>query len=148
MATHYQGTESEELALDALTKLNRAAQSVATRCKTGFENAGLTETQFGILELLCHTGPQCQKSIGKRMLKSGGNITIVLDNLEKNDLVKRIRSTADRRFYDVHLTDKGEALIRVVFQDVLKDIVTVFSILTFDEQKEMARLTKKIGLGV
>ncbi|MFQ6604373.1 MAG: MarR family winged helix-turn-helix transcriptional regulator [Fidelibacterota bacterium] len=147
MATHYNGTEIEKTALDAFTKLNRATQSVATRCTKGIDDAGLTDTQFGILELLYHTGSQCQKSIGKRLLKSGGNITLVIDNLEKAELVQRTRGRADRRFYDIHLTGKGEALIKKVFQIVLKDIVKVFSVLTPSEQIELARLTKKLGLG-
>lgn len=147
MATHYDGTETEKIALDAFIKLNRSTQSVATGCKKGIEDAGITETQFGILELLYHTGSQCQKSIGKRLLKSGGNITLVIDNLEKSDLVKRTRSKNDRRFYDIHLTEKGATLIKEVFQVVLKDIVRVFSVLNPSEQKELARLTKKLGLG-
>lgn len=147
MATHYNGTETEKTALDAFIKLNRSTQSVATRCKKGIEDAGLTDTQFGILELLYHTGSQCQKSIGKRLLKSGGNITMVIDNLEKAELVKRTRSKTDRRFYDIHLTRKGETLIKKVFQIVLKDIVKIFCVLTPSEQKELARLTKKLGLG-
>lgn len=147
MATHYHGTETEKTALDALIKLNRSTHSVATRCKKGIEDSGLTDAQFGILELLYHTGPQCQKSIGKRLLKSGGNITLVIDNLEKSALVRRKKSKTDRRFYDIYLTEKGESLIKVVFQVVLKDIVEVFSVLTPSEQKELARLTKKLGLG-
>ncbi len=47
---------------------------------------GLTESQFGVLDSLFHLGPMKQKEIGKKILKSGGNITMVINNLEKRGI--------------------------------------------------------------
>jgi MarR family 2-MHQ and catechol resistance regulon transcriptional repressor len=39
----------------------------------------------------------CQSDIGSKLLKSSGNITLVVDNLEKRSLVRRQRDDNDRR---------------------------------------------------
>jgi MarR family 2-MHQ and catechol resistance regulon transcriptional repressor len=64
----------------------------------------LTISQFGVLETLYHLGAMCQTEIGSKLLRSGGNITLVIDNLEKQGLVRRQRDTEDRRLVNIHLT--------------------------------------------
>ena len=71
------------LALNTYTKLMRAAESVTGRISRVMTAAGLTISQFGVLEALQHKGPLCQKDIAAKILKSSGNITLVIDNLEK-----------------------------------------------------------------
>ena len=57
----------------------------------------LTQPQFGVLEILARRGPVPLHELGKELLVSGGNITCVVDNLEKAGLVVRTRDTQDRR---------------------------------------------------
>src|SRR5688572_23137625 len=111
MPTHYRGTPQEILALDTFIKLSRAIESVSSRLHQGGTFDGLTGSQFGVLETLYHLGPLCLGEISAKLLKSGGNITLVIDNLEKQGLVQRVRDPDDRRMINVSLTDKGEALI-------------------------------------
>ena len=51
--------------------------------------------------------------LGEKLLRSGGNITLVIDNLEKHGLVRRERQTEDRRTIVIHLTPKGMRLIKL-----------------------------------
>lgn len=146
MGTHYKGSNKEINALDSYIKLLRAAETVSARVNASLIKKGLTESQFAVLEALYHLGPQCQKDIGKKLLRSGGNITLVVDNLEKQELVKRARSETDRRFFTVHLTDKGKSLIEELFPDQLKLIVEEMSVLSEKEQSEFQSLCKKIGI--
>ena len=148
MGTHYQGTSKEVRALDALIKLVRAAGSVGTRIDRRLAEHKLTETQFGILEILLHLGPQCQADLGRKMLRSGGNITLVVDNLEKRRLVRRVRSEEDRRFVTVSLTPEGRKLIASIFPAHVEAITRLFGVLDKDEQEELARLCKKLGLAL
>src|SRR5512137_147164 len=85
-------------ALNTFTKLMRAAESVTSRVHRVLAAPKLTISQFGVLEALYHKGPLCQKDIAAKILKSTGNITLVIDNLEKNGLVRRERDSEDRRF--------------------------------------------------
>ena len=132
-------------ALNTYTKLMRAAESVTSRVNRFMSAANLTISQFGVMEALHHKGPLCQRDIGAKILKSTGNMTLVIDNLEKHGLVKRERNTDDRRYFTVHLTQAGSELIARVFVDVESAIVAEFAILSEGEQELLGSLCKKLG---
>ncbi|ACH38227.1 winged helix-turn-helix transcriptional regulator, MarR family [Citrifermentans bemidjiense Bem] len=133
-------------ALNTYTKLMRASESVTSRVGRKMSEARLTISQFGVLEALLHKGAMCQRDVAAKILKSTGNITLVIDNLEKQELVRRERSLEDRRYYTVVLTDKGRALIEVVFAEVEAAIVSEMSVLTEQEQETLGELCKKLGI--
>ncbi|GFO69612.1 MarR family transcriptional regulator [Geomonas limicola] len=139
-------TTTKKLALTTYTKLMRAAESATSRTSKVMTAAGLTISQFGVLEALYHKGPLCQRDIAAKILKSTGNITLVIDNLEKSGLVRRERDSEDRRFLTVHLTETGTALIAKVFAEVEAAIVADLATLTAEEQETLGRLCKKLGL--
>jgi MarR family 2-MHQ and catechol resistance regulon transcriptional repressor len=145
MPTHYRGTPQEVLALDTFIKLSRALESVASRLHQGGTFDGLTVSQFGVLETLYHLGPMCLGEISAKLLKSGGNITLVIDNLEKQGLVQRVRDSDDRRMINVSLTEEGEALIRRLLPPHVAAIVAEMSSLTPEEQRTLGRLCRKLG---
>jgi len=146
MGTHYQGTRKEVRALDAFIKLVRAAESVSGRVESHLSKLGVTVSQFGVLETLFHRGPLYQKDLARKILKSTGNITMVVDNLEHQGLVRRIRDEQDRRHYSVELTENGRGLISSFFPEHVERIVQEMSILTNGEQETLAALCKKVGL--
>jgi MarR family 2-MHQ and catechol resistance regulon transcriptional repressor len=138
--------ESEKRVLNAYTKLMRAAESVTGRVGRHMAASELTVSQFGVLEALYHKGPLCQRDIAAKILKSTGNITMVIDNLEKRGLVRRERTAGDRRYLTVHLTDEGGRLIARVFRRVQAAIVEEMSILGDTELEELGRLCRMLGL--
>jgi len=139
-------SDTEKRALSAYTKLMRAAESVTGRTTRILTASNLTISQFGILEVLFHKGSLCQRELAVKILKSTGNITMVIDNLEKNNLVRRERARDDRRFITIHLTESGRLLIEKVFPLIMAAIVREMSILQESEQEELARLCRRIGL--
>jgi MarR family transcriptional regulator, 2-MHQ and catechol-resistance regulon repressor len=120
MGTHYKGSEDEVLTLNAFIKLMRASESINNRLNRHLSENDLTVSQFGTLEVLLHLGPLNQRSIGEKLLKSGGNITMVIDNLEKNELVERKPDPNDRRAVMIHLTKKGNRLSKIFSRITLK----------------------------
>src|ERR1700687_4768101 len=98
MGSHYRGTAEEVRALDAFIKLARAADSIGSRVSASITEAGVTERQFGMLEALFHLGPLHQCDLGQKLLRSGANMTLVVDNLEKRGLVRREPGIKDLRF--------------------------------------------------
>lgn len=145
MGTRYRGTKDEVRALDTYIKLVRAVESVSTRIHHHLAATGLTTTQFGVLEALFHLGPLYQRDLAEKLLKSGGNITLVIDNLEKRELVKRERQAEDRRCIRVCLTEKGQQLISKIFPSHVAAVVNEMSILTASEQEELGRLCRRLG---
>ena len=134
------------LALNTYTKLMRAAESVTSRVNRSMTEFNLTISQFGVLEALHHKGAMCQRDVAAKILKSTGNITLVIDNLEKRNLVKRVRDSDDRRYLTIHLTDEGTAVIVQAFARVEAAIVTEFTVITTSEQELLGGLCKKLGM--
>ncbi|MHB8338538.1 MAG: MarR family winged helix-turn-helix transcriptional regulator [Ignavibacteriaceae bacterium] len=146
MATNFKGTEKEVKALDVYIKLIRASESLSSRINSKLDKKGLTISQFAVLDVLYNLGPLSQKDLGKKILRSGGNITMVIDNLEKQSFVERERSQEDRRFFIIHLTKKGKKFFAKIFPIFLDSVVKEFSVLSNKEQIEFQRMCKLIGL--
>ena len=145
MPTKYQGKPQEVLALNTFIKLTRAADSLLGRLNQRGTLGELTPSQFGVLEALYHLGPLCQTELSHKILRSTGNMTMVIDNLEKRRLVRRDRNPEDRRMVQVSLTESGKHLIAQVFPQHLEAIVEEFDVLTSQEQKVLGELCRKLG---
>ena len=147
MAAKRYGHKNKRRALNTYVKLMRAAESVTHRTHQHLSSKGLTLSQFAVLEALYHLGPLSQKQIGEKILRSSGNITMVVDNLEKRGLVKRKRSEVDRRYFIIHLTNQGHKRISSIFPRHAAVIAAEMNVLSEREQETLSRLCKKIGLG-
>lgn len=147
LAKHFQGTPAEERALAAYVKLLRASESVHQQAMQSLLRYHLTPSQFAVLEALYHVGPMCLSDLARKILKSGGNLTMVARNLEKRGLVAREQSKTDRRSFNVIITAKGRKLIAQAFPLHLEKIVELLGRLTHPEQETLARLCRKLGKG-
>jgi MarR family 2-MHQ and catechol resistance regulon transcriptional repressor len=148
MATHYKGNPAEVRALNAYIKMMRAANSITALVNKALINDNLTISQFGILETLFHLGNLQQHTLGEKLLKSGGNITTVVDNLEKRGLIERERCKSDRRCIWVKLTKDGRQLISEVFPKIAKLIGSAMNTVSADELTQFGDLSKRIGSSV
>ncbi|MBW4093781.1 MAG: MarR family transcriptional regulator, partial [Proteobacteria bacterium] len=104
-----------QAALRAYVKLMRAARAIETRLEPDLHAAGLTPTQFGVLEALLHKGPLTQVVLGRKLLTSPGNVTDVIAKLVSRGLVARGRKPGDRRAVWIALTEAGRAHIADLF---------------------------------
>lgn len=147
MASHYQSRRSEQRALDTYIKLQRAADTVTSQTARRVKQFGLTESQFSVLEMLLHLGPLQQSVIGAKLLKSGGNVTMVIDHLAQRKLLRRRVNPEDRRCVVVHLTDHGRKLIETIFPQHAASITSTMSTLSADEQETLGMLCRKLGHG-
>jgi MarR family 2-MHQ and catechol resistance regulon transcriptional repressor len=146
MGTHYTGTAEEERALDTYIKLSRAAESVTQRVNAHLRDYDLTISQFGALEALYHLGSMQLGELGTKILKSSGNMTLVVDNLVNRGLVIRQRREDDRRCIDIHLTEAGSSLIQNIMQPHVTQVVQAFNVLSASEQEQLAALCRTLGL--
>jgi MarR family transcriptional regulator, 2-MHQ and catechol-resistance regulon repressor len=143
--SRYRRDHTERLALSTYLKLTRASDRLWDRLALGLQREGLTPSQFGVLEALFHLGPMCQRDLGERILRSSGNMTMVIGNLERRGLVRRERSIEDRRFHQVHLTEEGERCIRRIFPGHADAITRELAVLTQEEQRTLGQLCRKLG---
>jgi MarR family 2-MHQ and catechol resistance regulon transcriptional repressor len=147
MPTHYSGTRAELRTLDTFIKLTRCTNSLLGRLAERNTVGDLTWSQFAVLEALHHLGPLTQGEISTKVLKSGSNMTTVIDNLERDGLVRRERDAKDRRVIHVHLTEEGQAKIETVLPRHVEALVEELSVLSPKEQETLGELCKKLGKG-
>ena len=83
--------------------------------------------------------------IAQKILTTGGNLTMVLGNLEKLGLAHRQKCPEDRRMLIVVLTAKGKALIRKLFPEHAASIVEFMGALSPAEQEQLSDLCRKLG---
>jgi MarR family 2-MHQ and catechol resistance regulon transcriptional repressor len=147
MPTHYAGTRAEMRTLDTFIKLTRCTNSLLSRLAERETIGDLTYSQFAVLEALYHLGHMTQGEISNKVLRSGSNLTTVIDNLERDGMVRRERDAQDRRVIHVHLTEAGKKKVEAVFPGHVAALVDEFSVLSASEQKTLGELCKKLGKG-
>lgn len=147
MPSHYRGSDSELRALNAYIALMRCAASVTTRIHRHLTTVALTIGQFGALEALLHLGPMAQHELARKLLCSEGNMTTVLNNLQRRGLVQRSRDQKDRRRSLVRLTSQGEELMREVFPRHVTEVVRQVGWLAGEEQDQLRAVCRKLGVG-
>ena len=86
--------------------------------------------------------------LSERLMVSGGNITGITDNLERDDLVERITLPADRRAKKVRLTAKGRAAFDRMAANHKIWIEDLLSSLTEQEQLQLYALLGKLKQGI
>ena len=147
MSNRYQGSAEEILALDTYVKFVRAQEAVKSRITAQNTTGDLSGSQFGTLEMLYHLGSLHQKEIGQKLLISKSNVVAVIDKLEEQGLVMRQRSLEDRRCIFIHLTDLGRESIENILPAHVAAITQEMNRVTPEEQKELGRICRKLGLG-
>lgn len=145
MKTTLQYGPKADRALSMWVKLVRATVTFGHLTQENIRTFGLTEPQFGALECLGHLGAMTIGDLCRKQLVSGGNMTVVVDNLEKDGLVERIRPREDRRIVRVRLTRKGKRLFHDIFAKHAEHVARIASVLTDEEQEQLAALAKKLG---
>ena len=142
MTTTRQATSGTHLWL-VLMKAHRSLMRHADRSHSE-DDLGLSD--FVVLEMLLHKGPQKVNDIGRRVALTSGAITTAVDRVEQRGLVIRTSDQTDRRARVVKLTSKGEALIRKVFDRHAQVLERAAGGLSTAERATLVTLLKKLGL--
>jgi len=144
-ATKYRGTKEQMRALSTFVKFMRASESLSARVHKHLAKEGLTISQFGVLEALYHLGPLSQREVAHKVLKTSGNLTLVVANLVKMGCVRKGRTSHDRRLYRLSLTPEGQKLMVSLFPRHADIIQRELAILTEEEKETLGRFCRAIG---
>jgi MarR family 2-MHQ and catechol resistance regulon transcriptional repressor len=138
--------ESTKDALKLWVVLARAFASVQQAASDDVARHGLTLGEFAVLEALYHKGPLLLGEVQKKILVSSGGVTYLVDRLEQRGLVRRKLCAEDRRARYAELTENGGAFMDDTFPEHAQHIAEAVSALDTDEQRELIRLLKELGL--
>src|SRR5438132_10470063 len=125
-----------------LMKAHRALERLATQ---SIETLDVCLSDFGVMELLLHKGPQPVNEIGRRIALTSGAITTAVDRLESRGLVTREAHESDRRTRIVRLTPRGKEHATKVFASHKTAMDFVATGLSRTERAMLIRLLKKLG---
>nr|WP_280528536.1 MarR family transcriptional regulator [Tissierella praeacuta] len=115
-----------------------------------FQAYDLSNTKFNVLVILYKgcTEEMYMSKIGERMLLSNANITGLIDRLEEQSLVKRVRSKEDRRKIVIKITEKGINSVEKVMEDYIKWSKKLMEVLTVEENNQLIKLLKTLQQGI
>lgn len=116
--------------------------------KTELSKEKLTVPQLDIISCLDRSKGLPLSELAERLLVTGGNITGIIDRLEKGGYVYRERDKKDRRIVRALLTEKGFDLYKSFLPRYKEVMHKINSVLTTEERKELQRLLKKLSQGI
>src|SRR5437879_4780076 len=125
-----------------LMKAHRALERLATQ---SIESLEVCLSDFAIMEILLHKGPQPVNEIGRRVALTSGSITTAVDRLEAKGLVTREAHPDDRRARVVRLTARGREQASKAFAGHRSAMDATAIELSRTERAALIRLLKKLG---
>src|SRR5215510_11672602 len=125
-----------------MMKAHRTLEPLAIHSIEASE-VGLSD--FGVMEMLLHKGPQPVNEIGRRIGLTSGAITTAVDRLEACRLVAREAHPSDRRARVVRLTARGKEQAAKVFAGHKRAMNLAASALSEKERATLIELLKKLG---
>lgn len=110
---------------------------------------GLSFARVGILALLLGSGEggMTPSELADEGGISRATVTGLLDGLEKDGLVERIKHPHDRRMLYVHLTEQGRDLVAAVAPTHFELVAGLMRSLTELELQQLMALMDKVGAG-
>ncbi|WP_018921653.1 MarR family winged helix-turn-helix transcriptional regulator [Salsuginibacillus kocurii] len=128
--------------------LRRIAYIVKQRGREILNQFPITPPQFVALQWLHEKGDMTIGELSNKMYLACSTTTDLVDRMEKNDLVERIKDKSDRRVVRIHLLEKGKTIIQEVVkerQDYLSEVLEDFSEQEVDQlEKILASLHREM----
>jgi DNA-binding MarR family transcriptional regulator len=145
LATRYRDLDPEAIA--TFLAFIRASCEVFHAAESHFTRHGTSCGRFTVLALL-NREPELARSPSQIASSCGvtrATITGLLDGLEADGLIGRVRGTADRRTLQVRLTAKGRRFLDGMLPDHFRRLSTLMGSLDADERTVLRRIAGKIA---
>jgi DNA-binding MarR family transcriptional regulator len=107
--------------------------------------ADLTGPQLTVLKLLEGVGDMSLSELSDRIRAQNSTVTGIIDRMEREGLVIRVRSTEDRRVVHIRLTDKGAKIANEIAVEPMEIFRSALESLTAGEMRELIKLLTKIA---
>src|SRR2546430_12039524 len=127
-----------------LTVAAAAAQSLA---RERLRPLGLTPRGWAVLSALAEGGPRPQIDLATATGTDRTVMTYLLDDLERQELIERVRDPSDRRSYQIHLTRRGEETQRRVASGLGAQADALLKPLDARERRMLTDLLARIADG-
>jgi DNA-binding MarR family transcriptional regulator len=109
-------------AVQALMRASRAFVGLAARSLAGIDG-DVTLPQFRALVVLAERGPQRSVDIAEELRVNPSTGSRMCDRLVRKGLIRRLRSTSDRRVVRLRLTPAGQSIVEQVMQRRQEELI-------------------------
>jgi len=143
--------ELDTAPLEVFGRLHRAFLRYSAAISRPVERKGLSMAGFDVLTALRRAGAPFRRTAGELAdsgLISSAGVTLRIDRLEKDGLIRRERDPQDRRVVHSRLTDEGLSLIDALFSEHLDNERRMLAGLSADECAQLAGLLEKLERSV
>ncbi|HLR10100.1 MAG TPA: MarR family transcriptional regulator [Sporosarcina sp.] len=134
--------------MDEVARMEKELRYIAAIIKHNgrkiLKNYTITPPQFIALQWLFEHGDMTIGDLSQKMFLAFSTTTDLVDRMEKNDLVKRIRDEKDRRVVRIKLLEEGKRVIEEVIDKRRLYLNSVLSDFTEDEVGELSQLLSKL----
>jgi len=124
--------------------LNKARNMLLMKMDAALKEEGVTSQQMGIVLTMSRGAASTPFELAKLLGIDTGLMTRMLDKLEKQGLLARVRSVEDRRVVNLHLTETGAALGARIPDIALRVLNPLFRNFSGQEFEELQRLLNKM----
>jgi len=133
-------------ALRIWLRLLTCTQIIERRVRSGLrEEFGTTLPRFDLMaQLERHREGLKMNELSRLLMVTGGNVTAIVDQLEKEGQVERLDDSADRRAFRIRLTRAGEKSFTEMARAHEQWVVELLAGLTSRERDELLKLLAKL----
>ena len=141
---HYTDRQRESLKLwiELLRYSSKLEQIIDDKLR---QNYGQNISRFDVLSQLVReidTGMTIGE-LASCLIASKGNITGLLDRMKKDNLIKKVTKSDDKRSYMVHITDKGLSLFNEMAENNALWVEQALKSIDIDNMKDFAQFLNK-----
>ncbi|WP_204671767.1 MarR family winged helix-turn-helix transcriptional regulator [Gracilibacillus alcaliphilus] len=140
MRERWKLTKETERIADIEKELRYIAGIIKQKGREILHNYPVTTPQFVALQYLLEHGDLTLGELSKKINLAFSTTTDLVDRMEKNDIVERVKDTKDRRVVRIHLLDKGREIINEVIEKRQKYLGEVLSNVKEEDMEQLSRL--------
>jgi DNA-binding MarR family transcriptional regulator len=138
----------EDLKLSLVEGLASFERAYARWVESPLQKSDLTHARIRLLGVLSRKGPQIMSALSDELVVSPRNVTVLVDALEANGLVRRHPHPTDRRAILIDLTPQGVETGTTMYNQHAEAVAELFSDLSTADQRELLRLLILLGGGL
>jgi MarR family transcriptional regulator, organic hydroperoxide resistance regulator len=127
-------------------ELRYIAGIVKQKGREMLNNYTITPPQFVALQWLFEHGDMTIGDLSNKMYLAFSTTTDLVDRMENNKLVVRVRDDKDRRVVRIHLLEEGERIIAEVIKKRQEYLANILSNFSRDEAGNLAELLNKLHI--
>lgn len=130
---------------EVLVALRQIIRAIDLHSKKLSKESGLTGPQLILMRSIKELDNVTIRQLSSHTNMSPATATTILDRLERNGLVERVRSTKDKRKVHAHLTEKGQEILASAPRPLQENFINKFQDLEEWEQSLLLSSVQRIA---